>query len=108
MEGQGTILVGRCVARAAHRSLTKPEEIKAREDKNLVNKTILECKTFAGVSPASLCTVLGQVTLKPKDGVLWAHPTLNTKGLTEVSPLPLIVVAGARCVMFLRYREEFA
>ncbi len=42
-----------------------------------------------------LHTLLGQVTLKPKDGVLWAHPTLKTKGLTEVSPLPLILVAGA-------------
>jgi aryl-alcohol dehydrogenase-like predicted oxidoreductase len=42
-----------------------------------------------------LHALLGQVTLKPKDGVLWAHPALKTKGLTEVSPLPLIVVAGA-------------
>ncbi len=41
-----------------------------------------------------LHALLGQVTLKPKDGVLWAHPALKTKGLTEVSPLPLIVVAG--------------
>ena len=39
--------------------------------------------------------LLGQVTLKPKDRILWAHPTLKTKGLTGVSPLPLIVVAGA-------------
>ena len=42
-----------------------------------------------------LHALLGQVTLKPKDGVLWAHSALKTKGLTEVSPLPLIVVAGA-------------
>ena len=42
-----------------------------------------------------LHALLGQVTLKPKDGVLWAHPTLKTKGLTEVSPMPLIMVAGA-------------
>ena len=42
-----------------------------------------------------LHALLGQVTLKPKDGVLWAHPTLNAKGLTEVSPMPLILVAGA-------------
>jgi len=42
-----------------------------------------------------LHALLGQVTLKPKDGVLWAHPAVKTKGLTEVSPLPLILVAGA-------------
>jgi len=36
-----------------------------------------------------------QVTLKPKDGVLWAHPTLKAKGLTEASPMPLILVAEA-------------
>ena len=33
-----------------------------------------------------LHALLGQVTLKPKDGVLWAHPTLKTKGLTESLP----------------------
>ena len=44
---------------------------------------------------AQLHALLGQVTLKPKDGVLWAHPTLKAKGLTEASPLPLILVAGA-------------
>ena len=42
-----------------------------------------------------LHALLGQVTLKPKDGVLWAYPTLKAKGLTEASPLPLILVAGA-------------
>ena len=42
-----------------------------------------------------LHALLGQVTLRPKDGVLWAHPTLKAKGLTEASPLPLILVAGA-------------
>ena len=42
-----------------------------------------------------LRALLGQVTLKPKDGVLWAYPTLKAKGLTEASPLPLILVAGA-------------
>ncbi len=45
-----------------------------------------------------LHALLGQVTLRPKDGVLWAHPTLKAKGLTEASPLPLILVAGARFV----------
>ncbi len=42
-----------------------------------------------------LHALLGQVTLKPKDGILWAYPALNTKGLTEVSPLHIKVVAGA-------------
>ena len=42
-----------------------------------------------------LHALLGQVTLKPKDGVLWAYPTLKAKGLTEASPMPLILVAGA-------------
>jgi len=50
-----------------------------------------------------LHALLGQVTLKPKDGVLWAHPALKTKGLTEVSPLPLILVAGAG---FSRYLQR--
>jgi len=31
----------------------------------------------------------------PKDGVLWAYPTLNAKGLAEASPLHIKVVAGA-------------
>ncbi len=31
--------------------------------------------------------LLGQVTLKPQDGVLWAFQTLNAKGLAEASPL---------------------
>ncbi|MCH7502753.1 MAG: hypothetical protein IIA10_05300 [Proteobacteria bacterium] len=42
-----------------------------------------------------LHALLGQVTLMPIDGVLWAHPSLKAKGLTEASPLPLILVAGA-------------
>ncbi len=43
-----------------------------------------------------LHALLGQVTLKPKRGVLWAYPALNAKGLTEVSPLHIKPVAGAR------------
>ena len=42
-----------------------------------------------------LHALLGQVTLQRKDSVLWAHPTLKTKGSTEVDPLSLILVAGA-------------
>ena len=33
-----------------------------------------------------LHALLGQVTLRPKDGVLWAYPTLKAKGLASVSP----------------------
>lgn len=36
---------------------------------------------------ASLRALLGTVTLKPRDGILWAHPAPNAKGLTEVRPL---------------------
>jgi len=39
-----------------------------------------------------LHALLGQAALMPKDGELRAHPTLNAKGPSEVSPLPLIVV----------------
>jgi len=42
-----------------------------------------------------LQALLGQITLKPKDGVLWAYPTLNAKGLAEACPLHIKVVAGA-------------
>ena len=40
-------------------------------------------------------TLLGQVTLKPKDGVLWAYPTLKPKRPTLEESRPLILVAGA-------------
>jgi hypothetical protein len=36
---------------------------------------------------ANLHALLGTVTLKPRDGILWAHPAPNAKGLTEVRPL---------------------
>ena len=42
-----------------------------------------------------LHALLGEVTLRPRDGVLWAYPALNAKGLTEASPLHINVVAGA-------------
>jgi len=50
--------------------------------------------------------LLGQVTLKPKDGVLWAHPALNAKRLTEVSPLHIKVVAGARYENYMQIDIE--
>jgi len=31
--------------------------------------------------------LLGAMTLEPRDGVLWAHPSPNAKGFTEVKPL---------------------
>ena len=34
-----------------------------------------------------LHALIGDVTLKPIDGVLWAHPAPNAKSLTEVRPL---------------------
>ena len=34
-----------------------------------------------------LHALLGTVTLKPRNGVLWAHPSPNAKGLTEMRPL---------------------
>jgi hypothetical protein len=42
-----------------------------------------------------LHALLGQVTLKPKDGVLWAYPTLKPKKPTLKESRPLILVAGA-------------
>ena len=42
-----------------------------------------------------LHALLGQVTLKPKVGVLWAHTALKAEGLAEASPVPLILVAAA-------------
>ncbi len=35
----------------------------------------------------SLRALLGTVTLKPREGILWAHPSPNTKGLVETRPL---------------------
>ena len=52
-----------------------------------------------------LHALLGQVTLKPKDDILWAHPALNAKGLTEVSPLHIKVVAGAGFEIWLPERR---
>ena len=37
----------------------------------------------------------GKVTLRPKDGVLWAYPTLKPKKPTLKESRPLILVAGA-------------
>ena len=34
-----------------------------------------------------LHALLGTVTLRPRDGVLWAHPAPNAKGLVETRPL---------------------
>ncbi len=50
----------------------------------------------------SLRELLGTVTLEPRDGVLWAHPAPNAKGLVETKPLHELsintkkMVAGAR------------
>ena len=42
-----------------------------------------------------LNALLGQVKLKPKNGVLWAYPTLEPKKPTLKEGRPLILVAGA-------------
>ena|SRR5210317_591286 len=50
---------------------------------------------------ANLRALLGTVTLRQRDGILWAHPAPNAKGFTEVKPLDGLsinspkVVAGA-------------
>ena len=44
--------------------------------------------------------------LNPRDGILWAHPTLNEKGLTEVSSLHMNVVAGARLLNYMQIQIE--
>ena len=36
---------------------------------------------------ANLRALRGTITLKPRDGIHWAHPAPNAKGLTEVRPL---------------------
>ncbi len=36
---------------------------------------------------ANLAALLGDVTLMPKDRILWAHPAPNAKGLVETRPL---------------------
>ncbi len=49
-----------------------------------------------------LHALLGIVTLEPRDGVLWEHPSQNAKGLVETRPLDDLhinrqkLVAGAR------------
>jgi hypothetical protein len=46
----------------------------------------------------------GTLTLRPRDGILWAHPTPNKKGLTEMRSLDELrtnspfLVAGARLI----------
>ena len=57
---------------------------------------------------SQLRSLLGQVTLHPQEGVLWAYPALNAKGLTEASPMLMNVVAGAGFVLFLRSSSAFA
>ena len=36
---------------------------------------------------ANLHALLGTVTLKPRNGILWAYPAPNTRGLVETRPL---------------------
>jgi hypothetical protein len=48
-----------------------------------------------------LKALLGTLELRARDGVLWAYPALNAKGLAEASPLHINVVAGASCQRYL-------
>jgi hypothetical protein len=43
----------------------------------------------------NLRALLGTVTLKPRDGILWAHPAPNARGLTEVRPLDGLSIPSA-------------
>jgi len=48
-----------------------------------------------GVARTHLHALLGTVTLKPRDGILWAHP--NAKGLTEMRPLDGLRINSPIC-----------
>ena len=56
--------------------------------------------------------LLGDVVVRPRDGVLWAHIGLNAKGLTEVRPLDGLhlnrpkLVAGARYANYMQIEIE--
>ena len=49
------------------------------------------------VARANLRALLGTVTLKPRDGVLWAHPSPNAKGLVETRPLDGLRINSPFC-----------
>ena len=51
-----------------------------------------------------LHALLPQVTLKPKNGVLWAYPSPEPEKPTLKESRPLILVAGAGCQ---RYQALF-
>ncbi len=46
---------------------------------------------------ANLHALLGTVTLKPRNGILWAHPSPNAKGFTEVKPLDGLRINSPFC-----------
>jgi site-specific DNA recombinase len=61
---------------------------------------------------ANLHALLGTVTLRPRDGILWAHPAPNAKSLVETRPLdglrinsPFYGSGGAIC-QYLRTTES--
>ncbi len=49
------------------------------------------------VARANLRALLGIVTLKPRDGILWAHPAPNAKGLVETRPLDGLRINSPFC-----------
>ena len=53
-----------------------------------------------------LHALLGKVTLRPKDGILWAYPTLKPEKPTLKESRPLILVAGARLLNYMQIEIE--
>lgn len=53
-----------------------------------------------------LGALLGKLELRPREGVLWAYPALNAKGLAEASPLHINMVAGARFPNYMQIPSE--
>jgi hypothetical protein len=60
----------------------------------------------------NLRALVGTVTLRPRNGILWAHPSPNAKGFTEVKPLcglrinsPLFGSGGVICAVPTVFRR---
>ncbi len=53
-----------------------------------------------------LHALLGIVTLEPRDGVLWEHPSQNAKGLVETRPLDDLHINGQKLVAGARLLEN--
>jgi len=49
------------------------------------------------VARVNLGALLGTVRLRPRDGILWAHPAPKTKGLVEIRPLDGLRINSPFC-----------